>query len=101
MSSRDKNSVGIVCWSKHLLIERMVYLLPDDELAEALRRFPSSKTPLLVASKPVPDVFKVLFLLVTNLTHMVIGVDLPLNSGFQTIDLLETIDQLSSTLSAS
>ena len=89
MSGSDKDSVGIVCWSKHLLIERMVDLLPESELAETLRSHSVVEAVLVVALEPVPDVFQVLFLADTDLTKVNNGLISPLNSSIQSLSLFD------------
>ena len=73
MSGSGKNSVGIVEWSEHLLIEWMVLTLPRGELAETLRCHSVVERMLVVASVPVPDVFDVLLLAQTDLTNLSVG----------------------------
>ena len=90
MSGSDKDSVGVVCWSKHLLIERMVDLLPECELAEALRCHSVVEAVLVVTLEPVPDVLQVLFLTDADLAKVNDCLVPTRNRGIEGLSLFDT-----------
>ena len=89
MSGSDKDSVGVVCWSKHLLIERMVDLLPESELAETLRSHSVVEAVLIVTLKPVADVLQVLLLTDADLAKVNDGLVPPRNRGIEGLSLFD------------
>ena len=94
MSGSDKDSVGVVCWSKHLLIERMVDLLPECELAETLRCHSVVEAVLVVTLEPVPDVLQVLFLTDADLAKVNDGLVPPRDSDIQSLSLFNASVEL-------
>ena len=81
MSGSSKNSVCVFERSEHLLIERMVDLLPESQLLETVRCHRVVQGMLIVASEPVPDVFNVLLLAHAYLTKLSVGLLLLLQLG--------------------
>ena len=94
MSGSSKNSVGVVEWSEHLLVERMVNLLPEPQLAETVRCHRVVECVLVVTSEPVPDVLDVLLLAHADLTKLSIALVLLIQLGSDSLELVIAPEEL-------
>ena len=94
MSGSSKNSVCVFERSEHLLIERMVDLLPESQLLETVRCHRVVQGMLIVASEPVPDVFNVLLLAHAYLTKLSVGLLLLLQLGSESLELVIAPEEL-------
>ena len=72
----------------------MVNLLPESELAETLRSHSVVEAVLVVALKPVPDVFQVLLLTDTDLAKVNDGLVPLRDSGIQSLSLFDASVEL-------